>query len=60
VAVLLATPTTDWSFAVLSSTEIRDLIFLLRKLVVHGDQQERLIELEAKLQAQLLKQRQAA
>lgn len=44
----------------LSPTEICDLIFLLRKLVVHGDQQERLIELEAKLQAQLLKQRQVA
>ncbi len=44
----------------LSPTEIRDLIFLLRKLVVHGDQQERLIELEAKLQAQLLKERQVA
>lgn len=44
----------------LSVADLNDLIFLLRRVVVHGEHQDRLVELEQKLQRELAKQKQVA
>jgi hypothetical protein len=37
----------------LSVDELRDLVWMLRRVVVHGEHAERLIQLEARLQQEL-------
>lgn len=40
-----------------TAQELNDLAWLLRRLVVHGDHAERLIELEQRVQEELAKQK---
>ncbi len=37
----------------LSAEELHDLVWMLRRVVVHGEHAERLIELESRLQQEL-------
>ncbi len=41
----------------LSVDELHDLVWMLRRVVVHGEHAERLIELEARLQQELQRKR---